>query len=228
MKFITTPKKSDRVDPFSVIVLGASYSYREKSYGNKLLLKINGETILQKQLKVFQTLPDTTEIIYVLGFEAEKIYESLCNKVKTIFNYDYENSGSLKNTLLGVRAATHNRILILHGDMLFTPDNISIPDISASWVGIQNVDTQEVGVGVDTGIVTGFNYGMPHKWSRLVYFNTEASIWLRRQKLNEKTQSAIDFELYNSMIDNNIILRVFETKTTEVEIGENRYTSRAK
>ena len=109
----------------SLVVLAAGKSTRMKK--NKLLLKIDGETLIEHIMKAAKE-SSAEEVIVVLGYEAQKIREKLAKlgcKLAVNENYMKGQSGSVK---VGLSAVSSNAeaVMILPADVgLIDPESIN-------------------------------------------------------------------------------------------------------
>jgi len=109
----------------SLVVLAAGKSTRMKK--NKLLLKIDGETLIEHIMKAAKE-SSAEEVIVVLGYEAQKIREKLAKldcKLVVNENYMKGQSGSVK---VGLSAVSSNAeaVMILPADVaLIDPESIN-------------------------------------------------------------------------------------------------------
>ena len=69
----TTLIKDNTNENITFVILSAGVGNRMRSYGPKCLFKTSDETILDKQLSIINSSFSNTEIIIVVGFEANKI-----------------------------------------------------------------------------------------------------------------------------------------------------------
>jgi len=109
----------------SLVVLAAGKSTRMNE--NKLLLKIDGETLIEHVMKAAKE-SSAEEVIVVLGYEAQKIREKLAKlgcKLAVNENYMKGQSGSVK---VGLSAVSSNAeaVMILPADVaLIDPESIN-------------------------------------------------------------------------------------------------------
>jgi molybdenum cofactor cytidylyltransferase len=109
----------------SLIILAAGKSSRMKE--NKLLLRIDGETLIEHVIKAAKG-SSADEVIVVLGYEAQKIKEKLAKldcRLVVNENYMKGQSGSVK---VGLSAVSSNAeaVMILPADVaLIDPESIS-------------------------------------------------------------------------------------------------------
>jgi molybdenum cofactor cytidylyltransferase len=96
----------------SLVVLAAGKSTRTKD--NKLLLKLDGETMVEHVVKTCLA-SDANEVAVVLGYEAEKIRESLAHlKCKFVMNERYEvgQSESVKSGLSAISSDAEGMMVL--------------------------------------------------------------------------------------------------------------------
>jgi hypothetical protein len=152
---------------------------------------------IEKQLEHFSKID--TEIIFVLGFDSEKIYDYV-SKYKVVHNDGFEQSNSLKNVMLGLRVCSNNEAIIINGNNIYSSHYFTAEH--SCWGGITKT-CHNIGVNVSETI-EHFNFGLKTGWSDIVYLNEHAVKYIKTQKFNDKTNVMFDFELYNKMIDNGI------------------------
>jgi molybdenum cofactor cytidylyltransferase len=109
----------------SLIVLAAGKSTRMKE--NKLLLNINGDTLIEHVVKVAKE-SDADEVLVVLGYEATKIKERLTETgCKFAVNENYMK-GQSESVKVGLSAVSSNAeaVMILPADVaLIEPESIN-------------------------------------------------------------------------------------------------------
>lgn len=109
----------------SLVVLAAGRSTRMKS--NKLLLKLDGETLIERVLKA-ATKSSADEVVVVLGQDAERIKGRLARlKCKLVTNPDYMK-GQSESVKVGLKAVSRDAdaVMILPADVaLIDPQTIN-------------------------------------------------------------------------------------------------------
>jgi molybdenum cofactor cytidylyltransferase len=109
----------------SLIVLAAGKSTRMKE--NKLLLKLNGETLIEHVVNVTKK-SSVDEVVVVLGYEATKVKEQLAKiDCKFAVNENYIK-GQSESVKVGLSAISDNAeaVMILPGDVaLVDPESIN-------------------------------------------------------------------------------------------------------
>ena len=100
----------------SLVVLAAGKSTRMKE--NKLLLRINGETLIRHVVKT-ATRSNADEVIVVVGYEAEKVKQRLLRlQCKLIMNENYLK-GQSESVKTGLTAVSSNAeaVMVLPADV---------------------------------------------------------------------------------------------------------------
>jgi len=100
----------------SLVVLAAGRSTRTKE--NKLLLKLNGETLIRHVVKT-ATRSNADEVIVVLGYEAEKVKQQLLRlQCKLVLNENYLK-GQSESVKIGLAAVSSNAeaVMVLPADV---------------------------------------------------------------------------------------------------------------
>ena len=117
--------------PLTVIIPVAGMGHRMKSYGPKCLLKANQkETILEKTVSNIKREYPYSDIIVVVGFEADKVIKSLPSFVRIVENQNYEKTNIVESLRIGINASAHDNVLIIYGDLIFNV--YSIREITSS------------------------------------------------------------------------------------------------
>lgn len=206
--WIINPKaKVENQRRFSVVVLAANY-YKSKNNGSKLLTGNTHQKFILRQLEQLERVSD--DIVYVLGYDAEKIHDFTC-KHTTVINELYETCNSLKNTILGLRATKYSDVIIIDGDHIYHSDYFKIDN--TNWIGTYD-DLEDICVTSTDNIVQNFSYGLTKGWSKITYLTPECAEYIRNMKINSRSSVMFDYEIYNKMIDKG---HIFKDKRVECE-----------
>ncbi len=192
----------------SIVIPLAGLGRRMKSFGPKSLITLRrGQTVLRRQRRREGRLRDLyprSEVIVVLGHEAEQIRPVLPRYVKVVFNSQYETTNVGHSLWIGVSAATRENVLIVYGDLVFNRTLVSLPDLSASLVVVDTrgqMTADEVGVNVVDGEALQFSYGLTQKWAQVVLLaGKDKGIFLKVACPPERARF-YGFELLNLAID---------------------------
>jgi len=194
-----------------VIVLAAGMGKRlENRIGSpKCLIEIDGETLLERYLKILQHF-GLWDIVLVVGYEHIQIIDKLkktkfkCLKenLRTIYNGNYEKGSIL--SLYQARGELDGDILIMDGDMYFEPalvktivnsskKNFFLVDRTAQY------DNEAVFLGFSNGkaadLARGLrgNYDILGEWAGCLRLSQIGSYMLKKlilEKVSEGQQEA--------------------------------------
>ena len=191
--------------PLSVIIPVAGMGHRMKSYGPKCLLPVNqSQTILERIITSAQGAYPFSEIIVVVGFESDRVIETLNRKIRIVENQNYKSTNIVESIRLGINNSIHDSLLIIYGDLIF--NSACLEDITKNGSAMV-VDTkgrfreEEIGVTVVDDKVTRFAYGLESKWAHIAYLEgKELEVFrdLCKDKINNKMYP---FELFNIIIN---------------------------
>tara|TARA_R100000008_G_C3581211_1_gene168635 strand:- start:265 stop:981 length:717 start_codon:yes stop_codon:yes gene_type:complete len=217
-RFITSAKKSGagtvRDKELTVIIPAAGMGHRMKSYGPKCLLPLNHEdVIITKIINDTKNLFPFSEIITVVGFEADKIIKVLPKQARVIENQLYDQTNIVESLRLAINNSIHDRILIIYGDLIFNPKSIKdiTKDGSCILVDSQGRFKEEsVGVTVIDGVVTNFSYGLETKWAQIIYLEGKELETFKSLCLDRKRNKMYPFELFNTMLNRGAKIKALE------------------
>ena len=218
-RFITTTKRGSapgctQNNPLTVIIPIAGIGHRMKSYGPKCLLQVDGkETIIEKSIDTIKDVYPYAEIIVVVGFEADKVIKSIPNDVRIIENQIYESTNVVESIRLALNCCTNENIIILYGDLIYNCETIGGITSSGSRVVIDSKGRfrpEEVGVTVVDNAVTNFAYGLPTKWSHIIYMTGKESKIFKTLCRDRRKNKMYPFEILNFMISKGCKFKVIE------------------
>ena len=110
----------------SIVISCAGMGSRLGFQMPKCLVKIDGETIIERQLK---QIKNVDEIIVVVGYKADEVVNfvnSLNYNVKFAYNYDYEKTATGASFEIGANMAKNDFIIALDGDLLVHPEDMKL------------------------------------------------------------------------------------------------------
>lgn len=138
-KFINNDNDEDK----TLIIACAGMGRRLGMKLPKALLKIDGKSLIIRNLELFEKCKD---IRIVVGYKAEKIINLVNNYRKNIifvFNHNYMNNGTSASVLLASKYANQN-ILAIDGDLLIHPLDVDkILEENEEFVGVCNISSDE-------------------------------------------------------------------------------------
>lgn len=218
-RFVTTTQKKlspgqAQESPLTVIIPIAGVGHRMKSYGPKCLLPANKkESIIQKSISTVKKVFPYAEIIVVVGFEADKVIRSIPEDVRIVENQFYETTNVVESLRLALNCSINTNILILYGDLIYNTHTISDISKDESCIVIDSKNrfkAEEVGVTVVEGSVTNFAYGLPTKWSHIIYMAERESRFFKKLCGDRKRNKMYPFEIFNYMISKGFSFKAIE------------------
>jgi len=190
---------------YDIIIPAAGVGSRMKSQGAKSLLQIGaGITILQLQLQMIQA--HTTghpRIIVVSGFEARKVMNYLPNYVVAVENEQYETTNVARSIGIGLRASTSDRVLIIHGDLVFNKYALTLPIDNESILTVDTHGTMsedEVGCNTNGSQVFQLGYDIEDKWAQIAFLTGRELELAKSICWNPNNFQLFSFEVLNEIM----------------------------
>lgn len=172
------------------------------TYGPKPLLKIVDESILERQLSIIDDTFNSYEVILVTGYQADKVMNAAPKHVIKIENTEYKTTNIVRSIGLGLRAATTDNIVIIHGDLVFNKQCLKAPfDLDSIAIITQAIKDDEVGCTIERGLVEHVFYDLPNNWSQIVYLTGKELDLFRKLVWNKDHNHMYHFEILNEVID---------------------------
>lgn len=199
----------------TTIILAAGKSKKIKSYIPKSLIKLDSKhTVISRQIKIIRKEYPFSEIIVVVGYEADLIMKHLDSEVKFIENENYETTNMVRSIAMALRITSFNNILIIYGDLVFNPNVIRIVgNISVGVVDNNSfMGENEVGVIVHNGKITHFAYDLTTKWAQIIYLTGYELELFRKTVWNHNHYRWFSFEAINKVIEAGGNIRAVEPK----------------
>lgn len=204
----------------SVVVLSSSIGHRMKTYGPKSLLKITeSQTVLDLQIQTISMVYPNSEIVLVVGFEADKVIKRTPENVRIVENQLYQTTNTIEEARLALNNVVNDKILIIHGDLLFSCEAIDnlTKDGSCAVVDSHNqIAEDEVGVTVVDGNATVFSYGISRKWCQIVYLCGKELKYFKSFCCDREKRKLYVYEGLNSILDKNGIIKAIEPKDMSI------------
>jgi choline kinase len=189
----------------SIIIPAAGASRKMKSLGSRSLIELkNGQNVLFRQLSILSEIYPQAEIIVVLGFEAFKVYKHLPRNVRAVINHNYDSSSVLYSIMLGLINAVNDNILVVYGDLVFNHeaiDGISTEHSAAVIDSKGMIGKEEVGVVLVDNQISYFSYGVPAKWSQILFLTGKELELFRVMCMQKDRQKMFPFEIMNDIIE---------------------------
>lgn len=198
-QFITTVRKTvSQNEKFTFIILGANCEYRQKNVGPKALTKYNNKLLMHFQVDELKSNYQNSEIIYVSGFEHNKILKNKTN-FRIVENTTYFDSGEFEQVRLAIQNSETEKIVILND----TTINLKFPELNKeSKVFISDSAVNNPGC-THSKYIEHISYGLKNYITRCYYFTGNELNLLKKYLIEnkEKKYKLFTFEIINDLID---------------------------
>ena len=224
-EFITSAKSSGERftcdKEFTIILFPESHGYRIKNYGAVQFTKINGVSLLDRQIKSLKDTFLNFNLILCCGFETSKIWKHVKKNyssldVKIVENPLYRTTNSCESIRLALMQTNLKNVLISSCYNLFEKkhlDQLSYNNNSTLFQKIKNNKT-DLKVYKDEKNYVKIDFGIGDlSWVEILYLHGEKSV--------NEFYSIVDSEDYKNKFLFEAINK-FCSKTT-MNIVENKY-----
>jgi len=224
-RFTTDIKKSNKSKEskfdISIAILSAGCGKRIKSYEPRSLLKINGDTLINHQIKTLNQVFECPEIITVVGCHANKVIKKINKKTRIIENQLYAESNSSESIRLALNNTLSENFMFLHGDLLFNKNCLKV-SYDHSFIIIdnkENIKENEVGVTTIDEELSVLSYGLSTKWAQIAYFTNKEYQLLQSLfcKHEEKDKKKLSFEILNSVVEMGGSFKCYEPRNMKIK-----------
>ena len=204
----------------TVIIPAAGMGHRMKSYGPKCLLPVDQrDTIITKIISNTKKAYPFSEIITVIGFEADKVIRILPDDTRVVENQLYETTNTVESLRLAINNSVYEHVLIIYGDLVFNVNAIKeITKIGSCALVDSNerFKDEEVGVTVVNDSVTNFSYGLETKWARVIYLEGKELEIFKTLCLDRRRNKMYPFELFNIILNRGGVIKAVEPKNMDI------------
>jgi choline kinase len=206
-RFTSVIKRKWSVNPnnnLDIIVLAAGAG-KMTNCGPRSLLDIKNEKLGQRQVRIIRECYPNANIIYGLGFQADKVIDSLPQNIMFVENMEYESTSQVRTLAMCLRVSLNPCVILIMGDLLFNNEYIS--DLYAQTSNIiydtDHFRPQEIGLNsYDDNLATLFAYNLVKKWGQVGFFTGAELYNLRKYVYNKENRTSCMFEALNYIIDN--------------------------
>ncbi len=216
--------KKEEDTKLSIIIPAAGMGNRMTTYGVKSLIQIKNETIISRQLNIIKKSFKEYEVILVTGFESDKLMNKTPNSIIKIENTNYETTNVIKSIGIGLRATLNDRVLIVYGDLVFTPNTLRMP-LETSTLLLDNsglMKKEEVGCSSQGDTLEHMTYQQPKKWAQIAYFTGRELELLRRISYNKNNTMLFGFEAINKIMNMGGKFKVYSSKSKVTDIDNSK------
>lgn len=200
------------------IILASAIGYRMKTYEPRCMNIYKEDTLLNHLInKINQK--ENRFITIVSGIKRGKIKKYVKNKelenLREVFNEKYQDD-SMRNTMrLGAKDIESESLCFLHSDIYFE-HNLDMNFSESFFTTNPNLKEKEIGIDFNDGFAGGFSYTSPNKWGKIANIYGEDKGLL--MKLLNSDLRSLDVELYNKVIDNNPLIKIYKTEGHFLEV----------
>ena len=141
----------------------------------KSLIKINGKTLIRRQLELLDGYDD---VRVVVGYQADQIIEETLKYRRDLmyaFNHDYRNTGAAASLYKGAKGA-RDFIVFIEGDILIEPEDFK-RFLEADGECIASTEKKSkypIGLNIKDNMAWGIGEKYCDEWPGLVKIKTTA------------------------------------------------------
>ena len=204
----------------SVIIPVAGMGHRMKSYGPKCLLHADANyTIIERIiLNVYEACPHS-DIITVVGFDADKVIKTIPRDVRIVENQLYEQTNVVESLRLALNNTDHDKVLIIYGDLIFNSETLLGLTKNNSQAVVDTkgrFKNEEIGVTIVDGKITNFAYGLDTKWAQIIYLTGLELNLFKELCFDRKRNKMYPFEILNMVINKGGKIEAIEPDKMEI------------
>jgi len=207
MRHTTTVRPTKLTGPTTVIILAAEHVGRP----NKSLYKLNGETILDSQIRTLRKIFPVCEIIAITGYDGDRILDY---PIKVVENERFEETNAVRDICLALRVASYQNLLILNNNIYFNEAAVDIFSHESRVLVKSGKNRTDVGCVVQ-GNVLNFVYGMDPRWEEITFISYKDMPIFRDFCANRRNEKMFLHEALNKLV-NRIQILPIEPQNAEV------------
>ena len=192
----------------SIIIPCAGLGYRMKTYGAKCLIKINDETIIDRQVRLFKRYFSEYEIILTTGFQDQRVRKNIPSQVKTVYNPYYADTNVLHSIDLALQQVTTDKVIIIYGDLVFNGPILKFDRSLSSIIVNDYMKDKEVGCIFNESNLEQVFYNLSNKWAQILYLTGKELEMFKQVASNPENHIKFGFEAINEVVDSGGQFRV--------------------
>lgn len=210
----------------SVIIPAAGCSKRMKDHGAKALVEIRqGETLIERQIKIVEDVFPGSKITVVVGYQAEKVCSVLPKSICIVHNELYEHTNVARSIYLGMVSNPASSTIIVYGDLVF--NRVFLSEVWGEFVNNKNDSflitnnsrsrQNEVGCTVhqDTTLLH-MDYGLKTKWCQVALLKRDERDAFVRIASKQDSKRLFGYEIFNKMIEDDLDLKAYSLKNIKL------------
>jgi CTP:phosphocholine cytidylyltransferase-like protein len=199
------PTRNSNIDSsnITVVILGARPINRAKSMGIHYLLPLNNhQTLLEYQLQEIRTSFPKSEVVFVGGYEIDRIIKKKFIDVRFVENLKYEDTNEIEDVRLALNCVLNKQVLFITNDAKYsfqTFNNITNGSTTIEY-SVQNPTTDLIGIRSNSNYVECLSFHENSKWPGIIFL-CHKELELLRQYASVRTNgSHFLFEAINYIL----------------------------
>lgn len=202
------PIKGQKINKdLCVVLLAAGAGKHTRSHGPKsTFLLPNTEALINYQIDTIKKILPIANIIVVCGYQSEKVFRLLekYSDLSILENENFDDTSSVRSMSIALRACPKDRYLFINGDLVFSPETLSIINENKSAIIYEhgaNQNKEEIGITYHSEI-EHLAYGLSPQWWPIIYINGKEDVAIFRKIVcNKLNHRRLDFEIINDAIN---------------------------
>lgn len=211
----TRPSKNiENDDDLAIILLCSGVPYGMKTYGPKQLLPTKfGCTLIEHQINVISSLYKNSELIVVLGYEADKIIKRR-PKARIIENQLFETTADAEQLRLAMNSTNKRNLLIISGDLFFNEDALHFNRKKTCVLSSEKTrNKNEIGASVNGENLLFLSYEIRDiKWDNIIFIHERNYSHLYNITHNRENSVLYLSEIINEMLKKDIQIQNITNK----------------
>lgn len=177
----------------------------------KSLLEVGNERVVDRQIRIIQDVYPLSEILLVTGYCHHKFLPLIGPRVRCIFNPIFNDTNTSFAMNLGLQACNTSRAMIVYGNLIFNKEALFLDNIDqpSSVFCSDLMSDEEIGVIISEGHVSNMSFGLPNKWSQILYLAGRELGLFRNAVADEKTWKWLGYESVNLAIDKGGVFKYY-------------------
>lgn len=199
----------------NVIIPAAGISHRMKIVGNKSLLKVGHETIIERQIRVIKEVYPEAKITVVVGYEWERFTKLLPAYVNFVINHHFATTNVVHSLSVAMEYLDAKRkTLFVFGDMVFDQETVRLlrgtnhSTILFDQHEYKRIAKNEAGIITQESQAMQFNYTLKDKFVPIFLLGAKEVSLFRSLCREKHNANKCVHEILNKMID---LSHVFKT-----------------
>lgn len=174
-----------------------------KSFGSRSLLDVNNQSLLEYQNSILKDQFPNSDVIVVTGFDSDRVMSKAPKTVIKIENERYKETNVLRSIGIGLRAAIHDHVVIVYGDLVFNPETFNFP-IDQSCILFDKsglMDHSQVGCTITDHHLENMFYNIGQPWAQIIYLTGKELKLFRTIACDRSKEKCFGFEACNEVVN---------------------------